>query len=288
MNEAYADSGAIMSRTTSALVRTFNSEGTLHKTLLSLRIQRPALAEVVVVDSGSTDGTLGIARHFGCRIIPYPKDRPFNYSESLNIGIAACAGKNILIISSHCVLCFSDVARIMGENLEREAASGVYCVSRSPKDPAIRRDDPLRGRLTTIISRDNFDGLNGLWNACSMIDRACWAKHPFDVSMPSAEDQEWAAWHFEHSLLPTVSIRNAGVLYMNPYHNDEKDIRDRVVVAARVFPALGSWRAVAFLLLDALLALAKGRGRLASKNARTAWRLAANRVRPREYTSSYF
>ena len=233
-----------MSKSISALVRTFNSESTLRKTLLSLRIQKPALSEIVIVDSGSTDRTLVIARSFGCRILHYPKDVQFNYSDSLNLGIAECTGQNILIISSHCVLSFSDVARIMGENLESKGACGVYCVSQSPKGSVLRRDDPMRGRLTMVVGRENFDGLNGLWNACSMIDRSCWLRHPFDSSMPAAEDQEWASWHYQNTGLPTVCIRNAGVLYMNPYVNDEKDIRDRVVLAARVFPGLRSWRAI--------------------------------------------
>jgi glycosyltransferase involved in cell wall biosynthesis len=277
-----------MSKPTSAVIRTFNSERTLQKTLLSLRIQKPALAELVVVDSGSTDRTLEIARHFGCRILHYPKDRPFNYSDSLNLGIAGCTGEHILIISSHSVLSFRDVACIMSDNLERAGASGVYCISQSPNGSVLRSDDPMRGKLTTVVNRDNFDGLNGLWNACSMIDRSCWARHPFDPSMPAGEDQEWASWHFANTGLPTVCIRNAGVLYMNPNYNDEKDIRDRVVLAVRVFSGLRSWRSIAYLLLDAFLALLRGRLRPFKKNTKMAWYLALSRVWTKSYSSKYF
>lgn len=242
----------------------------------------------MVVDSGSTDDTLQIAKHFSCKVIHYPANRPFNYSSSLNLGITHCAGEKILIVSSHCVMMYNDVVRVMAENLNRSLASGVYCMVTPPMLKQFKRNDPLRGKLTTLIYRDNFDGSNGLFNYCSMIDRRCWLEHPFDESMPTAEDQEWAFWHYNNTGRPTVCIRNAGVMYMNPYHSMEKEIRERVVVATRILPSLRSWPAIFSWVQDAFFAVLNRRLGQFRKCSKMAWRLALSRISKKEYPSKYF
>ncbi|MBQ7667503.1 MAG: glycosyltransferase, partial [Kiritimatiellae bacterium] len=60
------------SATVSVLVPTLNSARTLGECLRSVRAQRwpQDRLEIVVADAGSTDGTAGIAREFGARIVP--------------------------------------------------------------------------------------------------------------------------------------------------------------------------------------------------------------------------
>ncbi len=263
----------------SALIRTFNSAGTLERTLASVAAQVPALGEIVVVDSGSTDATLDIAARFGSRVVHYPSDRPFNYSHSLNLGAAACRGECLLILSSHCVLAFPDVAALMRAHLAAHGASGVFCVPGTPEAVAALRDDPLRGKLINVVHADNYDGSNGLWNCCSLVRRDGWEAHPFDETLPACEDQEWALWHYRHTRRPTVAIRNAGVLYLNPRWSTGKDIRERVIVATRVWPALRDWRAIAGVATDGVFAGLRGRFRQAANHWRMAAALTASRWR---------
>ena len=65
-------------------VPTLNSAKTLGATLLSLRSQQPVNVEIVVVDSGSTDRTLEICRHFG---VPVLFDDPNNIYRAINKGL---------------------------------------------------------------------------------------------------------------------------------------------------------------------------------------------------------
>ncbi len=263
----------------SALIRTFDSASTLERTLESLVAQVVRPDEIVIVDSGSTDATLEIAARFDCRVVRYPTDRPFNYSHSLNVGVATCRGECILILSSHCVLVFPDVAGLMRTYLETYGASGVYCVPGSPETVAAAGDDPLRGRLISVVHTDNYDGSNGLWNCCSMVRRDCWETHPFDETLPACEDQEWAVWHHRHSRQPTVAIRNAGVLYLNPRWSIHKDIRERIIVATRIWPPLRSWRAITGVAADGVFAGLHGRFRQAVNHLRMAAALTASRLR---------
>ena len=58
--------------------------------------------EIILVDSGSTDRTIGIAERFGCRIIHIQKS-DFTFGRSLNLGCAAATGDYLAIISAHCI-----------------------------------------------------------------------------------------------------------------------------------------------------------------------------------------
>ena len=266
----------------SALIRTFNSALTLERTLEAVIAQDCRPDEIVVVDSGSIDATLSIASRFHCRTILYPvADQPFNYSRALNIGAAACRGEHILILSSHCVFAYPDAVRLMRQHLEAHGASGVYCMPGPSEAVAACGNDPTRGKLIDVIFSDNYNGLNGLWNCCALVRRDCWEGHPFDETLPACEDQEWAVWHHRHSRRPTVAIRNAGVLYLNPHWNRRKDIRDRVIVATRIWPALRSWHSIAHMVVDGVFAGAEGRFDTAKSHLRIAAALAASRFRRR-------
>lgn len=246
-------------RPVSAVIRTWNSERTLERTLASLQQQEPAIDEYIVVDSGSTDGTLEIARKFHARILMYPQGEEFNYSRALNIGIAEAGNEHILIISSHVVLLYPDVVRLMSDYLDEFDAVGAYCKFRKDDADSMALAEQCRGMLVTLIYSDNFDGHNGLWNPCALIRKAAWMDHPFSEDMPRAEDQEWAWWHYRHTRRPTVQIRNAGALYLNPYRSRRKEALDYAVIAHRLMPANASWRAIMRLCLNAITAGLRGR-----------------------------
>lgn len=272
----------------SAVVRTWNSDRTLVKTLCSLRRQTEKIGEIIVVDSGSTDRTRAIADRFGCRWIEYPAGREFNYSESLNLGIAATTGELILIISSHTVLCYPDILGTMRRHLARHAAAGVYCTYTSSRACLPKRHTPGRGALTEVNDGQTFHGYNGLSNSCSLIERTCWDLHPFDVTMPNAEDQEWALWFFRHTSKPTVRIKSAGVLYKNPHHCIEKVARERVVIATRLRPALRSWRAISRLFIESIASAVRGRRKLAQRDFAVASALLKSRFFTPRYSSRYY
>ncbi|MEA2440803.1 MAG: hypothetical protein QOH76_2227, partial [Thermoleophilaceae bacterium] len=56
--------------------------------------------ETVVVDSGSSDGTVAIARAAGAQLIEIPPEE-FTYGRALNIGTAAAAAPIVIPLSAH-------------------------------------------------------------------------------------------------------------------------------------------------------------------------------------------
>ena len=58
--------------------------------------------EMVLVDSGSTDGTAQIAESHHCNIFRISK-ADFSFGCSLNVGCAAAAGDALVFVSGHCI-----------------------------------------------------------------------------------------------------------------------------------------------------------------------------------------
>ena len=89
----------------SIVIRTLNDERHLNELLDAVADQDlPAnwSHEVVLVDSGSTDGTLAIARSHNCKIEHIAKD-DFTFGRSLNLGCDQSNGDIIVMVSGHCV-----------------------------------------------------------------------------------------------------------------------------------------------------------------------------------------
>lgn len=88
----------------SVVIRTYNEERYLDELLTGISEQSVDCRriEVVVVDSGSIDGTIDIARKHGCRVIRISKAE-FTFGRSLNIGCEYASGGILVFVSGHCV-----------------------------------------------------------------------------------------------------------------------------------------------------------------------------------------
>lgn len=91
----------------SIVIRTLNEAKHLPALLSMIRAQvmpDGTGVEVVLVDSGSTDGTVDIAEQGGCRIVRIRKE-DFSFGRSLNMGCAAARGEVLVFVSGHCIPC---------------------------------------------------------------------------------------------------------------------------------------------------------------------------------------
>jgi glycosyltransferase involved in cell wall biosynthesis len=88
----------------SVVIRTYNEEKYLDTLLSNILTQSSTLIEleIVIVDSGSTDKTLSIAKKHACRIT-YINKADFTYGRSLNIGCNFAQGEFLVFVSGHCI-----------------------------------------------------------------------------------------------------------------------------------------------------------------------------------------
>jgi GT2 family glycosyltransferase len=86
----------------SVLIITYNSESCIGPCLRSLR-EHAAQAEIVVVDNGSTDGTVAAVRRFPqVRLIASPTN--LGFAGGVNRAARACAGDALLLLNPDAVL----------------------------------------------------------------------------------------------------------------------------------------------------------------------------------------
>lgn len=93
-----------MTRLASIVIRTLNESRHLDELLDAISEQQaPDIdVEVVLVDSGSTDGTLDIANRRGCRVTTIDKSE-FTFGRSLNRGCELANGRYLVFVSGHCI-----------------------------------------------------------------------------------------------------------------------------------------------------------------------------------------
>jgi rhamnosyltransferase len=168
----------------SVLIRSFNSAATIERTITSVR-QQSVAAEIVLVDSGSTDATLALASPRVDRVITMPQSE-FTFGRALNRGFEAAAGEIVHPLSSHCELQYDGhLARVLELHQDARvvATNGVTCdaFGRELDGPIFVNQWPIPELLWW-----------GFSNHSSSVRRSVWERVPFDERLAACEDKEWA------------------------------------------------------------------------------------------------
>ncbi len=179
----------------SIIIRTKNEGKSILKTLEKISSQKiDKTFEIIVVDSGSTDNTLEIAKKFTCRILKITPEK-FTYPYALNFGTEHTNGDLIVYLSAHCPSVnnywlyhltkhFSDpnVAGVFGREIPVKGLNPVY--------EYFQLYEMFPPNSSTYV-------LFSCPNAC--IRKKVWDKYKFDERVPkkyphiaAVEDQLWA------------------------------------------------------------------------------------------------
>lgn len=170
----------------SIVVRTLNSAATLGQVLGALR--RLPEDQLVVVDSGSSDGTLELARQHGAEIVPMRRE-DFTYGRALNLGFANARHDWVLSLSSHTV-------PVAGDFLERYRRA----IQRFPPEvtaavgPLVTNihEVSMAGGITYFEGDDLRHGFGfGAGNPNSLYRRQAWVSRRFDEALGGGEDLHW-------------------------------------------------------------------------------------------------
>ena len=171
------------------MIRARNESEYLGATLDRVFSQYLSNFEVIVIDSGSTDRTVDIARQYATTVIETePQD--FSYGRALNLGAERARAQHVVYLSAHSEPLHRDWLGRLLENFNRGDIAGVYGkqIPRPRCNPLSRRSD------FGLFGNEKRVQAEGTWfsNANAAIRKQVWRQVPFDEKLPYAEDADWA------------------------------------------------------------------------------------------------
>lgn len=174
----------------SIIIRTLNEQRYLSDLLQGIQGQQSEFThEVVLIDSGSTDATLPIAKKFGCKILHISRDE-FSFGRSLNRACEASLGNFLVFVSGHCI----PYDQNWLQNLVKPLHTGTiqYCYGRQVGGPHTYWSESQI--FSKYFPKTSNLPQKGFYcnNANSAMSSDVWKTYKFDEELTGLEDMHLA------------------------------------------------------------------------------------------------
>ena len=175
----------------SIVIRAYNEEKYIGRLLEGIRQQTIQDVEIILVDSGSTDGTVPVAESFGARIV-HIRPEEFTFGRSLNFGIKEARREFIVIASAHVYPVYPDWLETLLRPFQDDNVALAYGKQRGPEFAKFSEQQvfhqwyPDAGKTNQETAFCN--------NANAAIRKSLWKKNNYDETLTGLEDLAWAKW----------------------------------------------------------------------------------------------
>jgi rhamnosyltransferase len=178
---------------TSIIIRAFNEAKYIGDVLEAVENQEYQDFEIILVDSGSTDGTLEIADEY-VDTIEFVSPQNFTFGYSCNVGCEVASGDYCSFLSAHAIPTNNQWLGTMVENLYDDEVAMTYSNQTGAQTTKFS-ERRLFNELFPNESRRQRPPNYWANNASSAFKRSLWEEHSFDEHLTGHEDIEWAK-HF--------------------------------------------------------------------------------------------
>lgn len=172
----------------SVVIRCYNEEEHIGKLLSGILQQTVKDIEIIIVDSGSTDATLSIARQFPVRILSIEPGQ-FTFGRALNRGCAAAKGEYIVLASAHVYPLFDNWIEHLIEPFSDPKVALVYGRQQGNENSNFSERQILAKWFPRAsVGRQDNPFCN---NANAAIRRDVWAGLAYNEELTGLEDLDW-------------------------------------------------------------------------------------------------
>lgn len=173
----------------SIVIRAYNEDEHIERLLIGLRVQTKVPYEVILVDSGSTDDTVTIARRYGAKVVHIDKE-DFTFGRALNRGCEAATGDVFVFPSAHVYPVFNTWLEKLTEPFKDKRVALSYGRQRGGERNKFS-EHQIFARWFPVDSvcpqRTYFCN-----NANCAVRRSVWKTLPYDEALTGLEDLAWA------------------------------------------------------------------------------------------------
>jgi rhamnosyltransferase len=183
----------------SLIVRCFNEEAHIGRLLTGALSQTRPPEEIIIVDSGSTDGTLSIASTFDVQVVSIAPEL-FSFGHALNVGIAASTAEIAIFASAHVYPVYDTwIEQLVAPFRDRRVAL-TYGRQQTPPGGRFSEQRLLSQWFPAQSARRQRHPFCN--NANAAIRRSAWEQRPYDEQLTGLEDLDWAKYAMEagHSI----------------------------------------------------------------------------------------
>lgn len=175
----------------SIVIRAYNEEKHIGRLLEGIRQQTLKDVEIILVDSGSTDGTVSVAEAFGARVVRIPSAE-FTFGRSLNFGVQAATREFVVIASAHVYPVYPDWIESLLRPFDDERVALTYGKQRGPASAKYSEQQVYHQWYPDASKPDQPTAFCN--NANAAIRKSLWEKNPYDETLTGLEDLAWGKW----------------------------------------------------------------------------------------------
>jgi rhamnosyltransferase len=162
----------------SVVIRCYNEESHIGRLLHGITQQTVKEVQIVVVDSGSTDGTLSVASRFPTRV------------SSMNLGCSAATSDFIVAASAHVYPVYKDWLAKLIQPFEDPNVGLVYGKQKGNRSTKYSEHQILSAWFPDYSNHNQSHPFCN--NANAAIRRSLWLDFQYDESLTGLEDLDWA------------------------------------------------------------------------------------------------
>lgn len=200
----------------SIVIRAYNEAQHINRLLDGICQQNLANYEIILVDSGSTDGTPELAAQYIERraaapaqgtAAQYPapltivhiQPDEFTFGRSLNRGIQAAKGEYIVIASAHVYPVYPDwLERLLAPFADSKVGL-TYGKQRGAATTHFSEHQVFAHWFPDSPQAPLYQNHPFCNNANAAIRRSLWEQHPYDETISGLEDLAWANWLLQNN-----------------------------------------------------------------------------------------